>query len=199
MSTRSGTTTALLVIDLQKQVLETAWQADDVVARTAQLIARAREQQTPIVFVQHHAKDGDGLVRGTEGWKFAKAVAPGPDDTVVEKNYSDAFVETDLEAILDGLDVSHLVVAGAESDACITTTVRRALAEGYDVTLAEDCHTTSDRRFDDPRVEGDVEIDAVKVVVHLNLCVWSLTYPGQVCTVVPAAEIAFALPEQVAS
>lgn len=199
MSTRSGTTTALLVIDLQQQVLETAWQRDDVVARTAGLIARAREQQTPIVFVQHHEKDGGGLVRGTEGWTFAAEVAPGPGDTLVEKNYSDAFVDTDLGAILDELDASHLVVAGAETDACITTTVRRALAEGYDVTLAEDCHTTSDRKFDDTRVEGDIHIDAVQVVAHTNLCVWSLTYPGQVSTVVPAAEIDFALPEPVAS
>ncbi|MBA2774041.1 MAG: cysteine hydrolase, partial [Nocardioidaceae bacterium] len=186
-------------IDLQQQVLETAWQRDDVVARTAGLIARARAQQTPIVFIQHHAKDGGGLVRGTEGWKFVAEVAPGADDTLVEKNYSDAFVDTDLGAILDGLGASHLVVAGAQSDACITTTVRRALAEGYDVTLAEDCHTTSNRSFDDSRVEGDIHIDAVQVVAHLNLCVWSLTYPGQVSTVAPAAEIDFTLPEQVAS
>ncbi len=199
MSIRSGTTTALLVIDLQQQVLETAWQRDDVVARTAGLIARAREQQTPIVFVQHHEKDGGGLVRGTEGWKFAAEVAPGAGDTLVEKNYSDAFVDTDLGAILDELDASHLVVAGAQTDACITTTVRRALAEGYDVTLVEDCHTTSDRSFDDSRVEGDIHIGAVQVVAHTNLCVWSLTYPGQVSTVVPAAEIDFALPEPVAS
>ena len=198
MSTRAGTTTALLVIDLQEQVLETAWQRDDVIARTAGLTARARARETPIVFVQHHATDGGGLVRGTEGWKFAAAVAPGRGDTLVEKNYSDAFVGTDLGAILDELDASHLVVAGAETDACITTTVRRALAEGYDVTLVEDCHTTSDRKFDDTRVEGDIHMDAVQVVAHTNLCVWSLTYPGQVSTVVPAAEIDFALPEPVA-
>lgn len=199
MSTRSGTTTALLVIDLQQQVLETAWQRDDVLARTAELIARAQAQQIPVVFVQHHATDGGGLVRGSDGWKFAPEVSPDADDTLVEKSYSDAFVATDLEAILDRLGASHLVVAGAQSDACITTTVRRALVEGYDVTLVEDCHTTSDRRFDDPRIEGDVEIDAMKVVVHLNLCIWSLNYPGQVSTVMPAAEIDFALPEQVAS
>ncbi|MGI8993574.1 MAG: cysteine hydrolase family protein [Nocardioidaceae bacterium] len=199
MSTRTGTSTALLVIDLQQQVLETAWQRDDVIARTAKLIGRAREQQTPIVFVQHHATNGEGLVRGTEGWRFVDAVAPGPDDTLVEKNYSDAFADTDLEAILAGVDASHLVVAGAESDACINTTVRRALAEGYDVTLVEDCHTTSDRRFDDSRVEGDIHIDAVQVVAHVNLCVWSLTYPGQVSTVVPAADVDFSLPQAAAS
>lgn len=188
MSTRPGTSTALLVIDLQAQVLKTAWQRDDVVKRTVALIARAREQQTPIVFVQHHATDGAGLVRGTAGWRFVEAVAPRADDTLVEKNYSDAFVETGLIELLDGLGVSHLVVAGAESDACVNTTVRRALAEGYDVTLVEDCHTTSDRRFDEAR------IDAEQVVAHTNLCVWSLTYPGQVSTLAPHDEVRFEQP-----
>lgn len=188
MSTRTGTTTALLVIDMQRQVMETAWQRDEVADRSATLIDRARAKHVPIVFVQHHhpgAKEGEGLVRGTDGWQFVDAVAPRGDDLLVEKNYSDAFVETDLTSILDRLGVGHLVVVGAESDACITTTARRALAEGYDVTLVDDCHTTSDRRFD------DVRISAEQVVGHTNLCIWSLTYPGQVSTLQAHHEVTF--------
>lgn len=198
MTTRDGTATALLVIDMQQQVMETAWQRDDIVARSADLIERARHEEVPIVFIQHHATDGEGLVRGSDGWRFVDAVAPRDDDVVVEKNYSDAFVETGLRGTLDRLGAGHLVVLGAESDACINSTARRALAEGYDVTLVEDCHTTSDRTFDDPRI-GDVRIGAEQVVVHTNLCLWSLTYPGQVCTIQPADDVRFEMPSTAAT
>ena len=148
MSTRPGTTTVVMVIDVQKAVMESAWDSDGVVARIRALIRRARSKQVPIVFVQHHDLDGDGLARGTDGWKFVEAVAPRDDDMLVEKNYPDSFADTELAGILAELGAGHLVIAGAQTDACIRATAHRALAEGYDVTLVEDCHTTEDATFD---------------------------------------------------
>jgi len=191
VSTRPGTTTVVMVIDVQRAVMESAWDRDGVVARIRALIRRARSKQVPIVFVQHHDLDGDGLARGTDGWKFVEAVAPRDDDMLVEKNYPDSFADTELAGILAELGAGHLVIAGAQTDACIRATAHRALAEGYDVTLVEDCHTTEDATFD------DVVVPAQQIVVHTNLCLWSITYPGQVSTLAPHDEVRFEQPVSV--
>lgn len=65
------------------------------------------------------------------------------------------------------------------------------LAEGYDVTLVEDCHTAEDATFD------DVVVPAEQIVVHTNLCLWSITYPGQVSTLAPHDEVRFEQPVSV--
>ena len=44
-----------------------------------------------------------------------------------------------------GHAVGRLVVAGAQSDACVRATIHGAFTRGYDVTLASDAHTTDDR------------------------------------------------------
>ena len=70
-----------------------------------------------------------------------------PDDAepLVEKNYGDAFEDTNLEKVLSGLGVGRLVVAGAQTDACIRSTLHGAFARGYDATLVSDAHTTEDQ------------------------------------------------------
>ena len=44
--------------------------------------------------------------------------------------------ETTLEAVLSGLRVGRLVVVGAQTDACIRSTLRGAFVRGYDATLS---------------------------------------------------------------
>jgi nicotinamidase-related amidase len=41
--------------------------------------------------------------------------------------------------------VGSLLVAGAQTDACIRSTLHGALARGYDATLVSDAHTTEDQ------------------------------------------------------
>ncbi|MDP9318035.1 MAG: cysteine hydrolase [Actinomycetota bacterium] len=180
--------TALVVIDVQNAVMDGAWQGDDVVGRIATLIARAKEAGAPVVYVQHE-EDGD-MARGSEGWRIVDAIAPGDDDVVVAKRFPDSFSQTTLRETLDGLGVGHLVIAGAQTDACIRTTTLRTLAEGFDLTLVEDAHTTEDATFD--MTDGEkVPISAKQIVAHTNLCIWNLTYPGLTSTIAPHDQVEF--------
>jgi nicotinamidase-related amidase len=167
---RPGGGTCLLVIDLQVGVVDGAFDVSAVLARTATLIDRARAEGVPVVFVQHQAED---LVPGTPGWRFADGIRPVPGEPVVAKRYRDAFAATDLEAVLAGLGVSRLVLAGAATDYCVRTTMQRAAADGYDVTLVRDCHTTHDSAFE------DVRIGAEQIIAHTNRYLAGLTYPGR--------------------
>jgi nicotinamidase-related amidase len=133
--------TALTVIDVQNGVVAGAHDRDQVVANIATLVDRARSKGTPVVWVLHSADD---LPRDSEPWQLVPELAVADGEPVVHKRYGDSFEDTDLEDVLAGLGVGHLVVSGAQSDACIRSTLHGALVRGYDTTLVADAHTTED-------------------------------------------------------
>jgi len=140
-----STQTALLVIDAQVGLLGEAYRRDDVVARIADLIAKARIADAPIIYVQHDSDEaGDLLQIGSPGWQIHPALRPQEADLVVHKRASDAFYQTPLQQELDARQVARLIVAGMKTEMCVDTTSRRAVSLGYDVTLATDAHTTTD-------------------------------------------------------
>lgn len=179
--------TALLVIDVQNDVVANAYDRDGVIDRIGTLIRQAKAAGAPVIWVQHQ---DDELAPDTEGWQIVEAIRPGPDDLVVAKRFQDSFVETTLRRTLDDLGVGHLVVAGAQTDACIRASTMRALIEGFDLTLVEDAHTTEDTMFD--LSDGEqVPVSAKQIVAHTNLCMWSVRYPGLTSTVVPHDKVEF--------
>jgi nicotinamidase-related amidase len=133
--------------------------------------------------VQHETPDNDELRPGTEPWKIHQRIAPRKGEPVVAKRYTDAFVETSLPETLTGLNAGHLIISGAQTDACIRSTVHRAMGLGYDVTLVSDCHTTNDC------VWGEVNIPGEQIVKHFNLAIQWSEYPGQRIEVRPHTEI----------
>jgi nicotinamidase-related amidase len=133
--------TALLVVDVQNGVVAEAHERDAVVANVGSLVESARRDQVPVVWVQHSS---DNLVPGSDTWRIVPELKPDDAEPLVEKRYGDSFEETSLESVLAGLGVGRLVVAGAQTDACIRSTLHGALVRGYDVTLVSDAHTTED-------------------------------------------------------
>jgi nicotinamidase-related amidase len=151
--------TALLVIDVQNGVIEEAHDRDTVVANVDSLVDRARREQVPVVWVQHSDED---LARGTEDWRIVPDLTPHDTEPPVEKSYGDSFEDTDLETTLRDLGVGRLVIVGAQTDACIRSTLHGALTRGYDATLVSDAHTTEDHsEFGAPPPD--------EVIAHTNL------------------------------
>src|SRR5437588_9768769 len=133
--------TALVVIDVQNGVVKGAHERDAVVAKIVSLVEKARQEQVPVVWVQH---SDEGLARGTEDWRIVPELRPADAEPLVEKNYGDSFEDTNLETVLSGLGVGRLVVVGAQTDMCIRSTLHGAFVRGYDATLVKDAHTTED-------------------------------------------------------
>jgi nicotinamidase-related amidase len=172
---------ALIVIDVQTKVVATAHARDAVVANIAEAVDRARAAGAPVIWVQHINKD---LPKDSEAWKIVPELKPAPGEPIVEKFYGDAFEETALEATLADLGVGRLVVAGAQSDACIRSTLHGGLTRGYDVTLVSDAHTT-----DDMSQWGAPPPD--QVIAHTNLYWKYHTAPGRTAAVAAAKDVAF--------
>jgi nicotinamidase-related amidase len=133
--------TALLVVDVQNGVVGGAHQRDAVVANIGSLVDQARRESVPVVWVQH---SDEQLARGSDDWRIVPELSPGNAEPLVEKHHGDSFEDTTLEKVLSGLGVGRLVVAGAQTDACIRSTLHGAFVRGYDATLVSDAHTTED-------------------------------------------------------
>ncbi len=104
MTTLAGRpNTALLVVDVQNGVVETAHERDAVVGNIAGLVERARREQVPVVWVQDH---GDGLPRGSDQWRIVPELDPSDAEPLVHKVYGDAFEDTDLEFVLSATSAS---------------------------------------------------------------------------------------------
>ncbi len=173
--------TALLVIDVQNGVVKGAHERDAVVANVSGLVQKARQERVPVVWVQH---SDEQLARGSEDWRIVPELTPGDDEPLIEKNYGDSFEDTTLETVLSGLRIGRLVVVGAQTDACIRSTLHGALARGYDATLVRDAHTTEDQT-----AWGAPPPD--QVIAHTNLYWTHQTAPGRTAGTVETSDVDF--------
>jgi ureidoacrylate peracid hydrolase len=88
------------------------------------------------------APDGSSsriLVRDTWNTRNVPELAPEPGDIVVSKHRYSGFFETDLDDVLRGLGVTHLLVAGCTTSVCVESTVRDATFRDYTCVVLEDC------------------------------------------------------------
>ena len=173
--------TALLVIDVQNDVVANAYQRDEVIANIRDLIGKARAAEVPVIWIQH--KDDD-LVEGSDGWQYVPELERRESEPLVHKSYGDAFEDTILEAELTQRGVGRLVVTGAQTDACVRSTLHGAFTRGYDTLLVADAHTTEDfTEYGLPPAD--------KVIAHTNMYWTWQSAPGRTASVVDAADVDF--------
>ena len=173
--------TALLVVDVQNCVVDGNHGRDAVVANVGSLVEKARRERVPVVWIQH---SDEQLLRETDNWRIVPELIPGEDEPLVEKNYGDSFEDTTLESVLSDLGVGRLVVVGAQTDACIRSTLHGALARGYDATLVGDAHTTEDLTEWGAPPPG-------QVIAHTNLDWGSQTAPGRTAGTIETKDVDF--------
>lgn len=173
--------TALVVVDVQNGVVDGAFDRDMRVANVGSLVEKARREQVPVVWVQH---SDEHLAMDSDGWQIVGELTPDRAEPLVQKNYGDAFEDTTLETVLSDLGVGRLFVVGAQTDACIRSTLHGAFVRGYDATLVGDAHTTEDlSEWGAPPPE--------QVIAHTNLYWANQTAPGRTAATVETKDVDF--------
>jgi nicotinamidase-related amidase len=149
--------TVLLVMDVQRGVVERFATDPGYLQRLAGAIAAARAAAVPVVYVTVGFRPGHpeistrnrtfsalaaagGFVEGSPAAEIHPAVAPGAGDLVVTKRRVSAFAGSDLDVVLRGLDAGTLVLAGIATSGVALSTLRQAADLDYRlIVLADAC------------------------------------------------------------
>ena len=90
-SLRDRPNTALLVVDVQNDVVANAHQRDEVIANINTLIDKARAEQVPVIWVQH---SDDDIPQNSDGWQYVPELQRQESEPLVHKKYGDSFEDT---------------------------------------------------------------------------------------------------------
>jgi nicotinamidase-related amidase len=151
-------TRALVVVDIQNDYFPGGANPLDgpeaAAGKARSLLDAFRASGEQIVHVRHvwDAPDALYLRPGTHGGEINDAVGPESGETVVEKAFPNAFLETPLDAQLKDAGVDRLLVCGMMTSMCVDATVRAAVDLGYDVAVAHDACATMALEFGDRRI-----------------------------------------------
>ena len=174
---------ALLIIDVQTAICSGRWAAFDierVVERMNGVITRARAAAVPVICIQHEEAEGP-MQFGSEGWQVFGQLAVRADDILLRKTAPDSFFRTGLQGLLQSIGVDRVIVCGLQSEFCVDSTVRGALAHGYPVLLVSDAHSTLDNGV----------LSAAQISAHHNATLAHLGGFGPGVKTTTAAEIRF--------
>lgn len=174
--------TALLIIDVQ-QVLcsgsKPAFEVERVIDRINLVSRKARAAGALVVVIQHETQGTGEMDFGTDPWRLAPALWIEDGDVRIRKKATDSFHQTELQAVLQDRGIDRLIICGLQSEFCVDTTTRRALALGYPVVLVADGHSTVDNKV----------LSAAQITAHHNETLASIESFGPRVRALAAGEV----------
>jgi nicotinamidase-related amidase len=153
--------TALLVMDMQQGILGNFPGAEPLLTQTKEAIAYARNKGIPVIYVVVGFRKGtpeinaSNPVFGPRKEAFAQIdmdafmkvhpdIAPLDGEVVVTKRRISAFTGSDLEVVLRGMGIRHLVLSGIATGGVVLATVVEAADKDYQLTVLSDCCSDGD-------------------------------------------------------
>ena len=132
----------LIVIDVQDAIDaygSTERSSPQAESNIARLLDHWRQKKLPIIHVRHSSKFVNSPYHSSSsGFAFKKLVAPIAGEVVVTKSENCAFINTDLEDLVESFEATELVVCGVLVNNSIDATVRVAAGLGYAIYLPSD-------------------------------------------------------------
>jgi nicotinamidase-related amidase len=150
MNRLDPTTTALIVIDVQKAFDQ--WEAElqrnnpQALDRIVDLLALFREIDALIIHIRHAgATLASRFHPDLPGHQVKDEARERPGEAVLVKSVNSSFIGTDLETRLHAGGIRSLIIVGATTNHCVETTTRMAGNLGFDAKLVRDATWTFER------------------------------------------------------
>lgn len=161
--------TALLVVDMQHVFLDMTTTALPNILKLSQ---HFRASSLPLIFTQHgHSKEeltppyknqlvrkwgsNGSIATGSKDWELIPEMKKiAKDYNVVAKNTYDAFINTDLDHLLEKGSIEKVVVSGVMTDCCCDTTARSAFNRGYETWLVSDACGSANKKQHEAGLRG---------------------------------------------
>lgn len=147
--------TFLLVMDIQKTLMEFIKESSVLLNNIKNAIVFARQAGIPIVYVKvSYRNDYPEInlrnrmfsavqsrrlfLESDKGTAIHETVAPMIEDIVVVKKRISAFAGSDLDIVLRSLNAKHLIITGFATSGVVLNTVLEAADKDYEVTVLSD-------------------------------------------------------------
>jgi nicotinamidase-related amidase len=134
--------TVLLVMDVQRGVVERFAEDPGYLQRLAGAVTAARGAGVPVVYVAIGFRPGHPEISARNRTFSALAAAGGSPraDLVVTKRRVSAFTGSDLDVLLRGLGAGTLILTGIATSGVVLSTLRQAADLDYQlIVLADAC------------------------------------------------------------
>ncbi len=156
-------TTALVIIDMQRDFMEPGGFGETLGNDVSQLLAAARDMGMLVVHTREgHSPDlsdappakiergapslrigdpgpmGRILIRGEAGHDIISELYPLDSEIVIDKPGKGAFYATEFGDVLQKYGIENLLVCGVTTEVCVNTTVREANDRGYRCVVISD-------------------------------------------------------------
>ena len=159
--------TALLVMDVQRRIINRFEDAKEYLGRVGRAIEAARGSGVPVIYVVVGFRPGHpeisprnrtfsalagagGFGADDESAQIHPDVSPQAEEVIVTKRRVSAFAGSDLDVVLRSLDVHSLVLTGIATSGVVLSTLRQAADLDFELTvLADAC------------LDGDEEVHRV--------------------------------------
>jgi len=139
---------ALLIIDMQKISFTEStprYKTKETVENINTLSHTFRLHGETVIFIQHDGSNEGICIPRTEEWEMLNELNIHKNDIIVSKIANDAFYQSDLQKILEELQITELIITGCATDFCVDATIKSAISRDYKTTVISDAHTTADR------------------------------------------------------
>ncbi len=174
---RNASQSALIIQDMQNDVIgedgafaETGAPAharsQNVIANVGRLADAARARGMAVIHIHYvvepgavglrtnaplfqGVKDTGALIRGSWGASPVPGLEPRDGDFVIEKLRMNGFYDTRLDALLRGLNIVTLVIAGCYTNMSIEHTARHGADAGYEIVVVSDGTSTTSPEWQD--------------------------------------------------
>jgi len=131
-----------------------AWKA---IRQISDLLVSARAKQIPVLYsrnVQRRTVQFDAFqykagwdhrrtLEGDPGTEIVAAIAPAPNDLVIDKSYASVFWGTPLATYLVMMGIDSVIFAGVSTSGCVRASLVDAVMHGYKTAVVSD--GTADR------------------------------------------------------
>ena len=133
----SRTTSAVVVMDFQNNILKNVPDAATILRNAAVILESVRANGFRLIYVQHR---GGAYAIDEPGSAFADAVKPLSGEKILPKTKPGPFSTTALDVTLREMGVETLVLLGVTTSGCVLTATRWAVDLNYKfVVIADAC------------------------------------------------------------
>lgn len=162
---------ALLVIDVQKDYITMMSKSDQELAIEMMnwTIWVFRKFDLPVIRVYHSDPEW-GPSEDSPGFQFHDSLKILPADPMIIKTYPSSFTKTNLDEMLQELDINTLFLCGLSSVGCVLSTYTDAASHDYKAFLVKDALLSHKEKYTDNVEEmfNAMDLETIMYMIEIS-------------------------------